>query len=153
MDRTSARVYFARAIDGQDPSLNLALAARVREELHQAGLTFVDPTDGEPRASDRPGGSTADLYRALVEHDLAILRTCDAILMDMTLPHRNYIGCVCEMTYAHLWQIPCVVYLGSQETSRPWLHYHATAIHQVRADAIDDLKHILLGKSAEDGGK
>jgi Nucleoside 2-deoxyribosyltransferase len=140
------RVYFARAIDGQDSAATAALVVKVREELEQAGLTLVDPVEGEPsghREAAGPNSPMTDAYRALVDHDLSVLRTCDAVLMDMTLPGRNYIGCVCELTYAYLWNIPCVVYLGNLDGKRPWLHYHAAAVFESRSDAISFLTRQL----------
>jgi hypothetical protein len=139
----TARVYFARAIDGQDSAATAELTAKVREELALAGLTMVDPLAGEPAMPAGPGSSMPDAYRALVDHDLSVLKTCDAVLMDMTMPGRNYIGCVCELTYAYLWQIPSVVYLGELDDRRPWLHYHATAVFRLRPDALAYLTRML----------
>jgi hypothetical protein len=141
------RVYFARAIDGQDLAVTKALVVAVREELNQAGLALVDPIDNEPPLPGGPDGhntSVADAYRAVVDHDLSVLKTCDAALMDLTSPGRGYIGCVCELTYAYLWQIPCVVYLGSLDGRRPWLHYHATAVVASRTEAIAQLRRMLI---------
>jgi hypothetical protein len=148
------RVYFARAIDGRDPQFERHQAFTVGGELTAAGLTIVDPLIGEPQSAPR---DTADdnlvRYRALVEHDLSILRTCDAVLMDMSLPNRNYIGCVCEMTYAYIWKIPCIVYVGTNEIERPWLHYHAAAVVRARVDAIATLASLVAarGPSSDEG--
>ena len=140
----SPRVYFARAIDGQDPAAIAMLVTKVREELDCAGLTLVDPAEGEPPMRSNSGIPMTDTYRALVDHDLSILKSCNAVLMDMTLLDRTYIGCVCELTYAYLWQIPCVIYVGDLDGRRPWLHYHAAAIVKFRAEAISYLVRMLL---------
>jgi hypothetical protein len=129
------RIYFARAIDGEDTVAAQVLASVVASELEQAGLLMVDPIVSGPTQLD----TDVDVrlrYHSIVDHDLAVLRRCDAVLMDMSLPNRNYIGCVCEMTYAYLWNIPCVVYLGRSNPNRPWLHYHAVAVFEFRKDAI-----------------
>src|ERR1022692_1921458 len=161
------RIYFARAIDGEDTVAAQVLASVVASELEQAGLLMVDPIVSGPAQLDTDGGeevrhpsiveqagllrvdpivsgpaqldTDVDVrlrYHSIVDHDLAVLRRCDAVLMDMSLPNRNYIGCVCEMTYAYLWNIPCVVYLGRSNPNRPWLHYHAVAVFEFRKDAI-----------------
>jgi hypothetical protein len=138
------KVYFARAIDGENKADGQALASAVSCELGAAGLLMVDPTASEPSELLASMSDVTARYRAIVEHDLSVLRSCNAVLMDMTISTRNYIGCVCEMTYAYLWRIPCVVYLGDIDRNRPWLHYHATAVYGARLDAIAHLRDLLL---------
>ncbi len=137
-----ARVYFARAIDGEHRSRVQEVTAAVAQELAGAGLLMVDPTADEP-APPTTGPFGEPRHRAIVDHDLAILRSCRAVLMDLSIPGRNYIGCICELTYAYLWQIPCVVYLGEISKDRLWLNYHATAVFRLRSEAIAHLKAIL----------
>ena len=140
----SARVYFARAIDGEHRLRTLELASTVARELAAVGLLMIDPMADEPVHS-LVGLDQGSRYRAIVDHDLATLRSCQAVLMDMSIPDRNYIGCICEMTYAYLWQIPCVIHLGEINKDRPWLHYHATAVFKLRSEAIAYLGAILRG--------
>jgi hypothetical protein len=62
----------------------------------------------------------------------------------MTVPQRNYVGCSCEIVYAHLERKPIVVYVGTTDNaSRIWLQYHASGIFEQRADAIEYLLHLL----------
>jgi hypothetical protein len=126
------RVYFARAIDGQDGATRLALAADVASDLAAAGLLMVDPTVDDPdEASTARAADTQKFYQAIVEHDLSVLKSCQAILMDISVPGRSYIGCICEMTYAYFWRIPCVVYVGETDSRRPWLHYAIDLLGQL----------------------
>lgn len=129
------RIYFARAIDGQEVGVISILTLMVSDELAAVGMRLVDPTVNEPQPSESLDSFTIDHYRAIVDHDLRVLKTCDAILIDMSIADRSYIGCICEMTYAYLWKIPCAVYIGLQDDRRPWLHYHA-AVFEQRKDAI-----------------
>jgi hypothetical protein len=144
----SPRVYFARAIDGEDSATRLALASDVASELAAAGLLMVDPTVDDPTGASATEAGTGKLYQVIVEHDLSVLKSCHAILMDISVPGRSYIGCICEMTYAYFWRIPCVVYVGKTDSRRPWLHYHATAVFETRADAIDLLGRLLKASPA-----
>lgn len=95
-------------------------------ELARVGLHCVDPV----AAWDRNGRADAqDHATALVKADLDFLRKADAILVDMSRPGHQYIGCICELTYAHLWGIPSVVWVSDVAMAgRPWLRYHATEI-------------------------
>jgi hypothetical protein len=137
------RIFFARAIDGEDLAARLALASDVASELAAAGLSMVDPMVDEPVMVGETEADQRRLYREIVEHDLAVLKTCHAVLMDISAPGRTYIGCVCEMTYAYFWKIPCVVYTGKTDSRRPWLQYHATAVLETRADSIALLRRLL----------
>lgn len=143
MDHSLPRVYFARAIDGESEETRTTLASIVAAELAAKNLQLVDPVATEPDVRDSEDTETIQKYRNMVDHDLSILRTCDAVLMDMSIPNRNYIGCVCELTYAYLWDIPCIVYIGRANSNRPWLHYHATAIFKSREAAVADLARLL----------
>jgi hypothetical protein len=148
----TARVYFARAVDGLDGAHVARLAEEARQILEAVGLSMVDPVASEPAFPDAEvnGAVTPDpsqFYRQIVEHDLAMLRGCDAVLMDMTIPSRNYIGCICEMMYAYIWDIPCVVYLGRADPNRPWLRYHATAMFAARSEAVAYLARHFSAKA------
>jgi nucleoside 2-deoxyribosyltransferase len=143
MDHSLPRVYFARAIDGENEETRMTLVSIVAAELAVRNLQLVDPVATEPNDRDIQDTETIQKYRNIVDHDLSILRTCDAVLMDMSIPNRNYIGCVCELTYAYLWSIPCIVYIGQGNSNRPWLHYHATAIFKSRKAAVAHLADLL----------
>jgi nucleoside 2-deoxyribosyltransferase len=143
MDYSLPRIYFARAIDGESKEKRTTLVSVVAAELAARNMQLVDPVATEPDVRDSQDTETIQKYRNIVDHDLSILRTCDAVLMDMSIPNRNYIGCVCELTYAYLWDIPCIVYIGQANSNRPWLHYHATAIFKSRETAIVHLTRVL----------
>jgi nucleoside 2-deoxyribosyltransferase len=143
MEHSLPLVYFARAIDGESEETRTTLASIVAAELAARNLQLVDPVATEPDVRDSQDIETIQKYRNIVDHDLSILRTCDAVLMDMSIPNRNYIGCVCELTYAYLWDIPCIVYVGQANSNRPWLHYHATAIFKSREAAVAHLARLL----------
>lgn len=144
MDYSLPRVYFARAIDGENEEAKMTLVSTVAAELAARDLQLVDPVATEPDDRNSPDTEILQKYRSIVDHDLSILRTCDAVLMDMSIQNRNYIGCVCELTYAYLWGIPCIVYVGQGNQNRPWLHYHATAVFKSREAAITHLANLLI---------
>lgn len=144
MNHAAPRVYFARAIDGENDAEKAALVTAVTTELAEAGLMIVDPVATEPRTLTRENDNYR--YRDIVEHDLAVLQTCDAVLMDMSKPNRNYIGCVCELVYAHRWHIPCVVNISEVYRNRAWLLFHATAVFESRCAAISYLGELLTAR-------
>ncbi|WP_203790470.1 hypothetical protein [Paractinoplanes rishiriensis] len=135
-------VYFARAVDGLDRRAVLGAAKVVAAELEKSGLRMTDPVDAWMR-SDRL--RSPDDHVLLVQSDLGLLRRCDGVLMDMSIPDRNYLGCTCELTYAYLWRIPSVVWVGDTGLERrPWLRYHATTVVRTRPEAVAALTGLLL---------
>lgn len=135
------RVYFARAVDGQDRGALLRDASALARDLRVRNIELVDPL-----ALMSPAARTAT---DIVAHDLDVLRTCDAVMMDMTLGGWTYIGCVCELVYAKLWEIPVVVYVACEELlHRPWLTYHASAVVIGQAAAIVAVEQLIGQRSA-----
>jgi hypothetical protein len=121
----------------------LAAAKVVAGELRESGLRMIDAVEvwtratGESPATGDPAG--------LVESDLGLLRRSDGLLMDMSIPERNYVGCTCELTYAFLWRIPSVVWVGDTGLDRrPWLRYHATVVVNGRQEAVQAIAALLL---------
>ncbi|GGM05212.1 nucleoside 2-deoxyribosyltransferase [Dactylosporangium sucinum] len=151
--RPQPSVYFARAVDFVDPTEVAMSSARAREALARLGLRLVDPVEHEAGA-DLPGLTGSAHAAAIVELDLALLRRSDAMLVDMTIPARNYIGCVAELVYAHQWRIPAVVYVGSTGyEQRPWLRYHATHVCRSQDEAVAILRDVLIGTAALPAGR
>jgi hypothetical protein len=136
--RRAPRVYWARAVDELPRPAVLARGHALAERLRAIGAELVDPVAAWDLTHDDSE------HPDLVVSDLRTLRTCDAVLMDMTIPDRNYIGCVCELMYAHRWQIPSVVWVGNTGYDRrPWLRHHATAIVHDEQQAVQQLRVLL----------
>ena len=140
---TPPPIYFARGIDDLDRLYCAAVAKEVDADLAAHGLRMVDPVARE-RDLDLIGKDEATVARILVEFDLSLLRRCDGVLMDMTIPNRNYVGCTAELVYAHLWRIPVAVYVGcTGNERRHWLRYHASHVVDDRAQAVRWLATVL----------
>ena len=138
-------VYFARAVDGLDRDEVLRSAVELADELDRHGLSMLDPV-----AMWMNGSRASSDHSALVESDLAILSTSDAVLVDMTIPGRSYVGCVGELVYAHLWGKPTVVWVGDTGLQeRPWLRYHASVVVRTRGEAVSALLGLLPLGSAD----
>ncbi len=140
------RVYFARAMDELKEADILKLSKIVQHELSQYDLKMIDPYI-ESRAFLQQQKILLDNQsKIIVDYDLGLLRKCDAVLMDLSIPLRSYIGCICELVYAFTWKIPVAVYVGqSGNDLRHWLRYHATIICHNRDDAITALANIFRG--------
>jgi hypothetical protein len=138
------RVYYARAVDELQIEAVFSEIRDVQATFSRYGFELVDPVASEPGLSGE-SMTQRDRARVIVDHDLTLLRQCDAVLMEMTVPNRNYIGCISELVYSCIWQIPCVVHAAPVYRSRPWLIYHATAIFGSRKAAIRHLVQLLGG--------
>jgi nucleoside 2-deoxyribosyltransferase len=130
-------VYFARAMEGLSDAQIRSQSDDVQEELRQAGMQMIDPYVYES------AGSSGLSPSEIVENDIALLVRADAMLMDMTVSNRNYVGCMCEIVYAHLAKVPTIVYVGnSGNGDRMWLRYHATSICTTRDEALLELHRL-----------
>jgi nucleoside 2-deoxyribosyltransferase len=139
------RIYFARAMEGLEKDSVHNTANRVRSDLKSNGFDMIDTIDGL-KLPDlmNPFDFSGTLSGQIVQHDLALLRQADGVLMDMTIPKRNYVGCVCELVYANMWKKPTVVYVGdSGNDKRHWLIYHADVVCFTFRDALEHLKRIF----------
>jgi len=138
MSKGRPKVYFARGVDDLSEAAVLGIGARIARALASHGIEVLDPVAELATRARKP------TTKEIVEHDLSRLRRSDAVLMDMSIAHRNYIGCSCELVYAHLWRIPAVVYVGrSGNQRRHWLRYHAVGVHASYRQAIAHLLTLL----------
>jgi len=136
------RVYFARAMDNLDKNEIFKLGNLVAEELTAHGMHIIDTFDDQKKGDHN--FTFEEKARKIVEGDLELLKTADAVLMDCSIPNRSYIGCICELVYAYLSKIPVVVYVGSSgNDKRSWLQYHATNVCKSRNEAIKELVMIF----------
>src|SRR2546422_8858484 len=101
------RVYYARAVEGRDRGALITEAIKIHDLLKLYDISLVDPV--------AIGGDGYRTPEEVVQTDLDLLRTCDAVLMDMSIPAWTYVGCICELVYARLWKIPSVIFVASPE--------------------------------------
>lgn len=128
----TARIYLARPIDGRSQTSIYEILDRAEREFQRPRFEIVDPV-AKYDLRDR----NDHVY--VVATELEILRSCNIILIDMSLANHTYIGCVAELIYAHLWNLITVVYVGSNSalTQRPWLRFHADHIDTTWKGAVE----------------
>jgi hypothetical protein len=118
------RIYIARPIDDLDTSGVWNIVTRARQDFPNPRFEVIDPmTIGDINQREE------NSYERVVDKQLQLLKSCDVILIDMSLSDHTYIGCVAEMVYAHIWELCTVIYVGSNRIiHRPWLRFHADHI-------------------------
>ena len=130
------KVYFASAIESLSLKEVQAHYAQVANLLESRGFQMTNRDIQDyylPQSCD----START-REVVENDLEILRQSDLLLVDYSIPNRNYVGCTCEIVYAYLWKKPVIVYVGqSSNSQRRWLRYHTTYVCETVSQALE----------------
>lgn len=140
-------VYLSTAIDLVEPA-DVARRYRIAEDmLRGSGFRLVNAhalgkmTDAVDQVD--PAGIT--------EQALSLIYESDFVLTDLSRPNHTYIGCICEMVYAYLWQKPIVVLVGhSGNEWRPWLRFHASHICTTLDQALDWLcKHAAHRESGD----
>ena len=131
------RVYFARAIEGIELSQIIRVADSARYDLQQSDLILVDANREYRTWRAGSDVTSGEEHNVLVPFQIELLQSCDALLVDMTIPLRNYIGCCCEIVYARMQEMPIAVYVEDTHYGlRKWLRYHADVVVPHRREAI-----------------
>ena len=104
------RIYISRPIDDRDVSEIYDIVERAREEFRTPRFEVIDPTL-------IPNGAQRENPKSLVDTQLKLMKTCDTILIDMSLPNHTYIGCIAELVYAHRYKLYTVVYVDQIESA------------------------------------
>lgn len=146
MTERSWRIYLARAIENMPRAAITALSRSAAREVDGDHFELVDANREYLEWKARnPELVDSNEYLTLVPFQIALLKSCDGLLMDMTIPNRNYVGCCSELVYAYSFHLPSAVYVGDTDNgARKWLQYHATFICRERRDALAFLREQFL---------
>ncbi len=137
------RVYFAQRMDGLPIEEVHANYDRFRKALPPDEILLIN-TAKNGVFSDKPSKLSRSKAARIVEHDLSLLKQADLLLVDYSLKGWNYVGCTCEVVYAHLWGKPVIVFTGnSTNADRTWLKHLSTRICNTFDDAIHTVLDIL----------
>lgn len=137
------KVYFAQRMDGLSIDEVRANYDKFKVALLAQGVSLINPVEHDFFAS-QPGTTPRTELARIVEHDLSLLRQADVLLVDYSVEGWNYIGCTCEMTYAHLWHKPIIVFTGdSGNADRVWLKHLSTRICETFDETLRAVNDVL----------
>ncbi len=138
-------IYVARAVDNRPAPDVREVGETLRSRIREAGFAAVDPVASPFPSTQVPMQENLEINDfGRVRSDLAWLRRSDALVIDMSLEDWSYVGCVCELVYAYLWEIPTVIVAGTSSIQeRLWLRYHATKIVHEVDEAIAELQSLF----------
>ena len=142
------KVFYSQAIDGVPKRDVERLFSLLSGELHRRGMRIVSSfSDSEVGGSDTVWSGTDE---QLVARTIELIKGSDAVLVDLTMPGRVYIGCICELVYAKMSGKPACVIVGESDLEcRPWLTAHATSVCRTIDDALRELERIKGAHSAD----
>jgi hypothetical protein len=139
-------VYIARAVDRRRVEEREQAARTLSQKVKAAGFRPVDPV-ARPFPGFDQRNILSDYDRVL--SDLAWLRRCDVLIADMSIPDWPYIGCICELVYARLYDVPAIVITGENLVGdRIWLRFHADAVVHDIDEAVNVLRSLPRGARA-----
>ncbi|MFX0196173.1 MAG: hypothetical protein ACFFCW_08625 [Candidatus Hodarchaeota archaeon] len=134
------KVYFAQRMDGLSIDEVRANYEKFKAALAAEDVSLINPAE-HVFFCTQPATTPKSEVARIVKHDLFLLRQADALLVDYSVEGWNYVGCTCEIAYAHLWGKPIVVFTGgSANAERIWLRHLATRI----CDTLDDTTLAVL---------
>lgn len=146
-DIRTPRVYVARAVDQRPVETAHQAVEQLVVMLRAAGFRVVDPV-----RTPFPGFAGRNILSDFdrVHSDLAWLKRCDAIVADLSIPDWPYVGCICELVYARVYDIPAVVITGENLVGdRIWLRYHADRVVRDAEQAVEFLRRLPRGARAK----
>jgi len=130
-----AGVYFASAMENLSLDEVEANYVKVANLLESRGFQITNLNVRDHYLSQHR--ASAARVREVIEADLHTLRESDLLLVDYSIPNRNYVGCTCEIVYAYLCAKPVVVYVGASGNGRSrWLRYHTTFVCRTVSQAL-----------------
>ncbi len=145
-----SNVFFSSGIDGLSRDVIVKNYNSVEVALAKRGHIIVNPVSfyfSKNFITQIDNDLGED--KAVVQNDLKALRKADIMLMNVSDPCRQYIGCICEMVYANIYKIPVVAYIGkaTQFCNRPFFSFHCARIVENLETALDFLD--ILAKKTE----
>jgi hypothetical protein len=105
--------------------------SRATKELEAQGYKILNPFENESKYNS---------IKDIVEADLADIKKCNILLVEMTFPDMPYIGTSMEIREAHN-NFKEIIVFGSANKSSKFLQYHATHWVPTLEAAIGLLRH------------
>lgn len=133
------KIFFAHGIDGLTDEEIINNTQKITALLRKLDFKVIS---GHTNNNLIPKGcSSQEKNKIIVDNDLNDLKKCELLLVDYSIPNRNYVGCTFEMAYAFNWGKRIIVYVGdSGNEDRIFLQYHATHI----CKDLEKLRNLLI---------
>jgi ubiquinone/menaquinone biosynthesis C-methylase UbiE len=124
------KVYYARAMDGIEPSKIMEDDRQLEVVLSQKGFSITNPYTEQEVQVER-----AD---RLVENNIKSLKKSDVVLANLSIQNYTYIGAVFEVVQAANLGIPIVVCVGDSDlVNRYYLHYYSNFICKHISEGVE----------------
>ncbi|MFG1690556.1 hypothetical protein ACGF5M_00125 [Gemmatimonadota bacterium] len=79
----------------------------------------------------------------IVDTEIEMMKTSDIFVVDFLRQPHFYIGCLGELIYSKIFDVPSIALVDNANAGRPWLQYHATRIIAGYADVERALRDII----------
>jgi ubiquinone/menaquinone biosynthesis C-methylase UbiE len=130
-DMAELSIYYARAMDARCPADIIADAEKYQKLLQPIGGMLINTFQEE-------GLDVVTESFGIAERDLAVLRTADVVLADLSLEAYQYVGCIFEIVHAVIQQVPVVLVTGQRDfANRVFLQAYCDFIAREPSEAID----------------
>jgi hypothetical protein len=141
---TPRQIYFAHAIEG-------VAAEALIGEIQAVRTAFLS---GSP---DIKVASMYDLFeqskvppmdaKALVSREIEFLKSCDALVVDLSRPGWQYAGALMEIVYAKVHDLPVIAIVGEANLGkRVWVRAHVDRRVRSLREAVEITREVLARK-------
>jgi nucleoside 2-deoxyribosyltransferase len=136
-------VFLSIPMDGLTVSEIRWRERRMQKVLGSLSVDSRSAYDEENEARDE-GLGPRERAAVVVARDVAMLKRADVVLIDFSKVDHAYVGCTCEMVYAHLSKKPVIAYVGSTGIrNRTWLIHHADTVCGTLREIPDAVRSAL----------
>ncbi|MBD3398210.1 hypothetical protein GF413_04020 [Candidatus Micrarchaeota archaeon] len=140
-------IYFVHSIEGRNKETVQADVHRYRDLLREYGVkaTLCSMFEIFERRFFAKGYFRGENFpKLLVETEKRIIRSCEIVLADLSIPGHQYVGAIMEIMYAYDLGIPVVAVAGAGPIgTRLWLKAHCDRIVGTPEDAVQCLEPLI----------
>jgi len=135
------QIYFAHAIEGVPHDVLVGEIQAVRSAFVAGGTDITVASMYDLFEQSRASPMEA---KVLVSREIEFLKSCDALVVDLSRPGWQYAGALMEIVYAKVHHLPVIAIVGKSNLGeRVWIRAHVDHRVQSLTEAVEVTRGIL----------
>lgn len=130
---SKTKIYYARAIDDRDDKNVWAEDKKIEQLITESGCKFVNPYTG----------NNIENYLEIANNDIELLKQCDILLADLSIPAYQYVGVIFEIAFASIFNIPVIIIVGNNKwENRVFFQAYCEFIARTWEEALEYISRV-----------